>query len=102
MAFDFQFTSQVKENEDALWQEAETRLSKLGIKRGGITGATVNIEKEAKAQTPHLFSVKIVVFVRPKNVVAQKKDKNVIFALKKALDTIERQIRKGKEKRRGR
>lgn len=102
MAFDFQFSNEVKEQEKALWQEAETRLSKLGLNRKDVIGATVNIEKEIKAQTPHLFSAKVLVFIKPKKIIAEKKDKNVMFALKKALDAVERQIRKDTEKRRGR
>ena len=100
MAFDFQFSNEVKEQKDALWQEAETRLSKLGLSRKGVIGATVNIEKEVKAQTPHLFRVNIVLHHRKSNVVSQKKAKDPMTALKSALDALERQLRKRREKMR--
>lgn len=100
MAFDFQFSNEAKEQEEALWQEAETRLSKLGVDRKEVIGASVNIKKDIKAQTPYLFRVNIILQLRPKNIVAEKKNKNAMMALKEALEVVERQYRKTREKKR--
>lgn len=99
MAFDFQFSNEAKEKEKALWQEAETRLSKMGLDRHDVTGASVNIEKETKAETPQ-YLISIVLFFKPKNIVAKKKDENVMLALKQALNAVERQLKKEREKKR--
>lgn len=98
MAFNFKFHTDAKEQENMLWEEAEKRLTKLGLRYDAITGATVNVRTEAKKNTPHVFRASVVISAKPKNVSAVKKGENPHIALKEALDATERQIKKLLEK----
>jgi ribosomal subunit interface protein len=94
-----EFHAEVDQSTDELEQEAEEKLLALNKGHSDMTGASISIERQAHGETPHLYRARVTVYVRPKNLHAQEKDESMQLALKGALDAIERQLRKKREKR---
>lgn len=87
-----------KEFEADLLAEAEGRLRDLAEGHSDIRGAAVTIRKPADTETPPLHEATVVAYVRPDNVVGKEKQESPEGALKGALDAVERQVRKKREK----
>lgn len=87
-----------KEYEADLLAEAEGRLRDLAEGHSDIRGAAVTIRKPADTETPPLHEATVVAYVRPDNVVGKEKQESPEGALKGALDAVERQVRKKREK----
>ena len=94
-----EFHAEVDAATDELELEAEKRLLKLSEGHSDMIGASISVERQAHGATPHLYRARVTVYVRPKNLHAQEKHKNMRSALKSALDAIERQVREKREKR---
>ena len=94
-----EFHAEVDAATDELELEAEKRLLKLSEGHSDMIGASISVERQAHGTTPHLYRARVTVYVRPKNLHAQEKHKNMRSALKSALDAIERQVREKREKR---
>jgi ribosomal subunit interface protein len=94
-----EFHAEVKGPTDELQREAEKRLLELSEGHSDMTGASISIDRQAHGETPHLYRSRVTVYVRPKNIHAQEKHESMSIALKGALDAVERQIRKKREKR---
>jgi ribosome-associated translation inhibitor RaiA len=78
--------------------EAERRLRALLEGHTDIVGAEVAIEELTGDTTPHMYEVRVVVYMRPESVVAVEKEETAIGALKGSLSALERQIRQYREK----
>lgn len=102
--FTIEFNSELadKELEKSLMTEAESELRKLASGHSDITGAAVTLRQPAKKETPPLHEATVVVYTRPDNVVGKEKQDTPSGALKGALDAVEKQIRKKREKLRDR
>ena len=87
-----------KEAEYDLFVAAETRLKELAEGHNDLTGAAINIRRIAGVEKPSLHEVTVVVYGRPQQIAATEKNANPPFALNKALDAAERQIRERREK----
>lgn len=101
--FTFEFLNEVDtlatEAEDELRQQAETRLRKLSEGHRDVIGAAVSLEPLAQVQNPPFFyRARVVVYARPENIAAVTKEGDITTALKGALDAVERQLRKQREK----
>lgn len=96
--FDFEFTSEVPNVSDDLKLQVLNRLESLAAGKNDLIGAAVAIRRLAHGETPHLFQARIVAYFKPANLVAHEKADNVEQALREALKTIERQVRKQREK----
>ncbi|MBN1249239.1 MAG: hypothetical protein JXC32_16390 [Anaerolineae bacterium] len=95
--FSFEFLSEIEQPAEPLRVEAEQRLRALTGDHSDIIGASVAIEELTAAETPHAFQTRIVVYMRPSNVVAVEKAPDAITSLQQTLNIVERQVR---EKRR--
>ena len=84
--------------ESDLFDEADSRLRDLTEGHTDITGAAININKPASAETAFLFEATVVVYSRPDHVAATEKDESPTAALKGALTAVERQIRSRRTK----
>jgi len=84
--------------EAELVDEATTRIEALRAGHKDIIDASIAVNEVTGDQTPHRYEVRIVVYMRPNNVVAREKHENVEGALKQALSAIERQVREYRAK----
>lgn len=98
--FTIEFNSDLenKTYEAELLEEAESRLRALSEGHSDITGAAVTIRRPAQKETPPLHEATVVAYVRPENVVGKEKQESPEGALKGALDAVERQVRKKRDK----
>jgi ribosomal subunit interface protein len=96
--FTIEFDSQVPHFDEKLKQEIEDRLTKLAKGHTDLTGAAVAVTQPARETDPFIYQVRIVTYTRPEDIAAVKKDDTLEGATKKALNAIERQVRKKREK----
>jgi ribosome-associated translation inhibitor RaiA len=96
--FDFEFYSQVEHVGDDIRNEAEDRLRELGVGYKDMIGASVAVEKTAHGETGVIYKARVVAYTKPEYIAAVEKADNVESALKAALDAVERQVRKKREK----
>jgi ribosome-associated translation inhibitor RaiA len=87
-----------EELELELAAEADRRLRELAEGHTDIIDASVSVEELTGAETPHRYQVRVVVYMRPDNVVAVEKQETVKGALKGALSAVERQVREVRQK----
>lgn len=78
--------------------EAEQRLRDLTSDHSDLLGAAVSLVNLVKAETPHRFQVRIVVYKRPENMAVVEKGSEPMSTLRNALDAIEKNVRKSREK----
>lgn len=78
--------------EDALFDEAESRLLELRGDHDDITGAAVTIREEAAGETP-FYEATVIARVRPETIVGREKDHSPADGLNGALEAVERQVR---------
>lgn len=77
----------------------EDRIDELTSGHSDITGAAATLNQPAAGrETPYIFEANVVVYTRPNNVHATSKDDNPQKALKGALDAVERQVRKQRDR----
>lgn len=100
--FSFEFLSEIDQPDEPLRVEAEQRLRDLTEDHTDIIGASVAVEELTGSETPHRFQARIVVYMRPSNLVAVEKAENATTALQQTLNTVERQVRERREQLRER
>jgi len=98
LAFNFEFTSVVPFPDDDLRIEARQELVTLTKGHTDITGAAVAIEEMTDSKDPNRYRARIVVYMRPSEVVATEKAPSAEDALRAALDAVERQVREQRDK----
>lgn len=96
--FPIEFHSDVPNLSPELEAEAERRLLNLRGDHSDMTGAAISVSNPAQEEVPYVFRVRIVVYTRPNDVVADKEDKTIEGAMKEALTAVERQIREKRKK----
>ncbi len=98
--FDFEFHTEITQDDTELWEEANKRLRSLINNHTDIIDASVAIEELTGSETPHRFEARVIIYMRPDNIVAVKKGEHAMVALQRALDAVERQVREDRTKRR--
>ena len=78
--------------------EVERRLQDLLEGHTDMVGAEVAVEELTGDTTPHMYEVRVVVYMRPESIVAVEKQETAIGALKGSLGAVERQVRQYREK----
>lgn len=97
--FPIEFRSSVDVNEE-IRADIEERLLKLAGDRTDMIRAAVSISEPGQSEEQtFLYQARIVVFMRPDSVAADKKDDTIEGALKSAMNAIERQVREQRKKR---
>lgn len=81
-----------------LQEEVEERLLKLAGDDKDMTGAAIAITEPAQGELPYSYQARIVVYMRPDNVVAIEKSGTLEGAIKGAASAIERQVREKRKK----
>ncbi|MGE5377292.1 MAG: HPF/RaiA family ribosome-associated protein [Bacteroidota bacterium] len=79
--------------------ETERQLQELAADHSDMVGAAVAVEKVADTQTYDVYRVRILVYMRPQDLVVTKQDADPMMALREALDTLEKQVRETRGKR---
>jgi ribosome-associated translation inhibitor RaiA len=64
-----------------------------------MIGASGAIERVEHQETPHVYQARMVAYIKPDNIVTKEKADNPMAALDQALNALERQVRKRREKR---
>ncbi len=96
--FSYEFYSKIPDPDDELRNLAEQRLRALAKGHQDVVGAAVAMSELTHDETPNLFQARVVVYVRPTDIVAIEKDPSPITALKEAIAAVERQVREKREK----
>ena len=96
--FTIEFQSEGQRIGQTLRDEAERRLRNLAKGHQDITGAAVAISLPAKTESGFIYKARVVAYVRPENLAGTEKADTIEGALKGALDAVERQVRKKREK----
>jgi ribosome-associated translation inhibitor RaiA len=96
--FHFEFHSEVPNLASELIAEAESRLLELAEGHTDMVGAAMAVEELTHDQTPHCYRVRIVVYIRPENIVAEEQEETLEGSFKGAIEAIERQVRQRREK----
>jgi ribosome-associated translation inhibitor RaiA len=79
-------------------QEIKQTLWDLAKDHQDMTGASITLSQPAHGETPYLYRVSIVVYMRPDNVYADEKSDTLEGATKGACGSIERQVRERRNK----
>lgn len=88
-----------KDEEYALYLEAETTLHDLMRGHSDLSGAALDITKPAQnRETSYIYEAGVVVYASPHDIVATEQASTPAQALKQALDAIERQVREQRDK----
>lgn len=98
LSFDIEYHSDTPELTDDLKEKTERRLAKLTKRRKDVTGASIGVQTASGDTHPRAYRVRVVLYLRPDNVAAVRKEETVAQALSDALDAIERQVREQRDK----
>lgn len=99
---DFEFYSEglaTPDLEQELWAVAWERVQELARDRDDMIGASAAIERVEGGETPHVYKARIVAYIKPNNIVVNKKADQPMAALQQSLDSLERRVRQHREKR---
>ena len=92
------FNIEVPNMGDEFNREAERQLRELAADHTDLVGAAVALERIVKAETSHLYQVRIVVYKRPQDIAVIKQDSDPMATLRDALEALEEMIRESREK----
>ncbi|MDF1514165.1 MAG: HPF/RaiA family ribosome-associated protein [Anaerolineae bacterium] len=84
--------------DDPFRREAALHIEELCKGHDDITDAAVALEELSGDETPHVYQARVILYVRPNDVIAVIKEPDPMMALKAALDAVERQVREQREK----
>lgn len=99
MDLPIEFKTDYTDTDLDLYVLIEDRLNELAKGHQDITGAAATIEQPAEGrETSYVYAASIVVYTRPNPISATEKHEDPRMALKGALDAVERQVRKKREK----
>lgn len=80
-----------------LQEHIEDRLLDLAADNTDLKGASISVREEAGRSTP-LFQARILVYMRPDDVVGVENHETVDGALRGAVKVVERQVREKRKK----
>lgn len=93
-----EFYSEVLQIGDEVRNEARETIEKLSRGHKDIIEASIALEDIAGEETPFLYKARIVLYMRPENIAVVEKGDSIMKAVKEALATVKRQVRKKREK----
>lgn len=95
-----EYHSDTSEFTDELKAKVADRLVKLTKQRREVTGASVGVHTDSGDTHPKEYRARIVLYQSPSSVAVNQKAGTVSGALAEALDSLERQVRKARDRRR--
>ncbi len=96
--FDFEFTTELEGDISKLREKAYHRMLKLAKGHNDIVGASFDLYREEHDHTPHLYEVRVVVYMKPNNLAVIERGPEPDDALNRALKVVERKVRNYREK----
>lgn len=96
--FHVEFYFEIDQMREELKIEADTRLRELAEGHDDMVGASVALERAASGATPYLYQARVVVYIRPSNIVAVETADAPETALGGALTVVERKVRERRAK----
>ncbi len=101
--FYIDYDAEIEGFTDSLKADVEKRLRDLAGEDTDMVGAAVAVTAPGKGADergaePFLYQARVVVYARPEDIAAVKKDESVPVALHEALSAVERQVREKREK----
>lgn len=96
--FYIDYNVEVADVGDDFKRETEQRLRELASLHSDLIGAAVALEKVADTQTYDVYRVRILLYIRPQDIVVTDEDSDPMVALREALHTVEEQVRTAREK----
>lgn len=96
--FDFEFYNETDLPDAEYYDTAYSQITDLAEGHKDITGASVSLEELSSEETPHAYQARVVLYVRPTNIVATEKMPSALDALQNALDAVIKQVREKREK----
>lgn len=96
--FYIDYNVEVADVGDDFKRETEQRLRELASPHSDLIGAAVALEKVADTQTYDVYRVRILLYIRPQDIVVTDEDSDPMVALREALHTVEEQVRTAREK----
>lgn len=90
--FEFQFGDEVG-NTDELRTMVLRSLDRLAKGHTDLIDASIAVGTEGHGETAHTFRARIVLYVRPNQIVGVETAEEPVVALRGALDAVERQLR---------
>ncbi len=94
-----EFYSEIPSVTEDIRREVRDRLEALTEGHKDIIESSIAIEDIAGEETPYLYEVRIVVYMRPENIAVVEKGEAIRKTVKDALTTVERQVRKERARR---
>jgi ribosome-associated translation inhibitor RaiA len=92
------FNIDVPDVGEAFVEEAERGLRQMSDGHTDIVGAAVALEKPVKAEKAYVYEVRIVLYKRPQVLTVTEQHADPMAALRRALDALEGQVLKSREK----
>lgn len=96
--FDFEFFNETNLPDAEYYDTAYAQITEVAEGHNDITGASVSLEELSAEETPHAYQARVVLYVRPSNIVATEKMSSALDALQNALDAAVKQVREKREK----
>lgn len=96
--FDFEFFNETNLPDAEYYDTAYSQITEAAQDHDDITGASVSLEELSSDETPHEYQARVVLYVRPTNIVATEKMPSGLDALQNALDAAIKQVREKREK----
>jgi len=96
--FDFEFYNETDLPDAEYNDKAYNQITEVAEGHNDITGASVSLEELSSEETPHAYQARVVLYVRPTNMVATEKMPSALDALQNALDAVLKQVREKREK----
>ncbi len=96
--FYIDYDAEIEGFTDSLKADVEKRLRDLAGEDTDIIGAAVAVTAPGRGVEPFLYQARVVIYARPEDIAAVKKDGTVRAALHEALAAVERQVREKREK----
>jgi hypothetical protein len=95
--FDFEFFNKTKLPDADFYNTAYNQIMDAAEGHSDITGAAISLEELSSDETPHAYQARVVLYVRPNNLVATEVTPSALDSLQNALDAAIKQVRKKRE-----
>jgi len=95
--FDFAFFNKTSLPDADFYDTAYTQIMDAAEGHSDITGASISLEELSSDETPHAYQARVVLYVRPNNLVATELTPSALDSLQNALDAVIKQVRKKRE-----
>lgn len=94
----FEFYNQTSLPDANYYALAYDQINAVAEGHQDITGASISMEELSQAETPHAYQARVVLYVRPNQIIATEVKPSALDALQNALDQAIQQVRDKRDK----